>query len=96
MNLISIDKNIESFKINLNKIINQIREAENKDVIDDVLKKVKLAREWIKIQNKIEELYSDILRIEIEYFKKIAEDYKNQIPDKLYQALSNYKVEITD
>lgn len=28
--------------------------------------------------------------------KEVAEKYKNQIPDKLYQAMINWKVEITD
>lgn len=30
------------------------------------------------------------------YIKEVADYYKNQIPDKLYQALYNYEVEITD
>ena len=30
------------------------------------------------------------------YIKEVADHYKGQISDKLYQALYNYEVEITD
>ena len=30
------------------------------------------------------------------YIKQVAEEYKDKIPDKLYEAMYNYKVEITD
>ena len=30
------------------------------------------------------------------YIKEVAEDYKDQIPQNLYNAMYNYKIEITD
>ena len=31
-----------------------------------------------------------------EYIKEVADKYKGKIPDKLYKALYNYQIEITD
>jgi len=31
-----------------------------------------------------------------EYIKQVADEYKNRIPKKLYDAMYNYQVEITD
>ena len=47
---------------------------------------------------------TDAVNFDIEYFnnykenliKKKANEYKNKIPKKLYDAMYNYKVEITD
>ena len=33
---------------------------------------------------------------EEKYIKKVANEYKYKIPNNLYNALCNYKVEITD
>ncbi|USL89342.1 HNH homing endonuclease 2 [Bacillus phage vB_BceH_LY2] len=43
-----------------------------------------------------EEAFQVYKQAKEKYIREIAEEYKNKIPDKLYQALLNYEVEITD
>jgi hypothetical protein len=44
----------------------------------------------------IEEAFSAYKNFKENYIKKIAEKYRLKIPEKLYQALMSYQVEITD
>lgn len=44
----------------------------------------------------LEEAFKTYKQYKEKVINEVAEEYKNQIPDKLYQALLNYEVEITD
>ena len=44
----------------------------------------------------IEEAFNTYKIEKEKYIKQIADEYKNRIPKKLYKAMYNYKVEITD
>ena len=44
----------------------------------------------------VEEAFEVYKQFKENYIKEVAEEYKNKIPVKLYEALINYKVEITD
>ena len=46
--------------------------------------------------HQVEEAFLTYKRFKENYIKQVADEYKNLIPDKVYQALYNYKVEITD
>lgn len=46
--------------------------------------------------NTIEEAFNAYKNFKEKYIKQIANEYKNYIPVKLYNALLNYQVEITD
>lgn len=43
-----------------------------------------------------EEAFLTYKRFKENYIKQVADEYKDLIPDKVYQALYNYEVEITD
>ena len=51
--------------------------------------------EFVKIPNVIE-FETTYKNFKENHIKEIADKYKNQIPIQLYNALYNYKVEITD
>ena len=44
----------------------------------------------------VEEAFEVYKQFKENYIKEVAEEYKHKIPVKLYEALINYKVEITD
>ena len=44
----------------------------------------------------IEEAFLAYKTFKEQYIKQVADEYKNKIPKKLYDAMYNYKVEITD
>lgn len=44
----------------------------------------------------IEEAFARYKEYKEDFIKDIAEQYKGKIPDKVYQAMSNWKIEITD
>lgn len=46
--------------------------------------------------NTIEEAFNAYKNFKEKYIKQIANEYKDYIPIKLYNALLNYQVEITD
>lgn len=46
--------------------------------------------------NNIEEAFQTYKNFKEKYIKEIADEYKNLIPNKLYKALYNYKIEIND
>ena len=46
--------------------------------------------------NTIEEAFNAYKQFKEEYIKQVADYYKDNIPNKLYEAMYNYKVEITD
>ena len=46
--------------------------------------------------HQVEEAFLTYKRFKENYIKQVADEYKNSIPDKVYQALYNYEVEITD
>ena len=46
--------------------------------------------------NTSEEAFQAYKEFKEQYIKQVAEEYKDKIPTKLYNALRNWKVEITD
>ena len=48
------------------------------------------------VYNTIEEAFQVYKKFKENYIKEIAEEYKSKIPQKLYKAMINYEVEITD
>ena len=50
----------------------------------------------LRLYNTIEEAFNAYKQFKEANIKQIADYYKENIPDKLYEAMYNYKVEITD
>ena len=46
--------------------------------------------------NTLEEAFQDYKNYKEELIKQVADEYKDKIPEKLYNAMYNYKVEIDD
>lgn len=65
------DNSLNSIKQNFSLIIEQIKNCDDTKFINETIDKVKLAREFAKIQKKTEEIYADLLRIEVECFRRI-------------------------
>ena len=53
-------------------------------------------RKYLGSYNSPEEAFKVYKEFKENYIKEVADYYKNQIPNKLYDALYNYEVEITD
>lgn len=68
-----MENGLEVIKNNVNQILTEIKNSNDVSFIKNVQDKIKLAREWAKIQKSAEEIYTDLLKIEIECFKKIVE-----------------------
>lgn len=58
--------------------------------------KAKLGDKHLGYFDTPEEAFNSYKEFKENYIKEVAEDYKPYIPNKLYNALINYKVEITD
>ena len=58
--------------------------------------KNKKERKYLGVYDTQEEAFEVYKEFKERYIKKVADYYKDKIPDKLYQALYNYEVEITD
>ena len=43
-----------------------------------------------------EEAFQTYKEFKENYIKQVADEYKDKIPEKLYEAMINYKIEITD
>ena len=56
----------------------------------------KKMKKYLGLYNTIEEAFNAYKQFKENYIKKVAEEYKDKIPQKLYDAMYNYKVEITD
>ena len=59
-------------------------------------KENKSKNKYLGLYNTVEQAFEVYKRFKEKYIKEVADHYKDQIPDKLYQALYNYEVEITD
>ena len=46
--------------------------------------------------NNIDDAFYAYKQFKEDYIKQVADEYKDNIPNKLYEAMYNYKVEITD
>lgn len=57
---------------------------------------VHMGSKTIAVKDTIEDAFQCYKDAKERYIKQIAEQYKDKIPNKLYNALLNYKVEITD
>lgn len=53
-------------------------------------------QKYLGLFNTVEEAFYTYKAFKEQYIKQIADKYKGQIEDKVYDALYNYKVEITD
>ena len=53
-------------------------------------------KKTLRLYNTIEEAFNAYKQFKEANIKQIADYYKENIPDKLYEAMYNYKVEITD
>lgn len=51
---------------------------------------------YLGMFDTIEEAFQAYKQAKEKYIKQIADEYKEYIPDKLYQALYNWEIEITD
>ena len=51
---------------------------------------------YLGLYNTIEDAFKVYKEFKENYIKQVADYYKENIPDKLYEAMYNYKVEITD
>ena len=56
----------------------------------------KSQKKFLGYYNTIEEAFNAYKQFKEADIKQIADEYKDKIPDKLYEAMYNYKVEITD
>ena len=56
----------------------------------------KRKRKILGYYNTIEDAFEVYKKFKEANIKQIADEYKDKIPDKLYEAMYNYKVEITD
>lgn len=53
-------------------------------------------RKWLGLHDTIEEAFCTYKIFKEQYIKQVADEYKDLIPQKLYEALYNYEVEIND
>lgn len=56
----------------------------------------KTQQESLGLYNTIEDAFNAYKQFKEANIKQIADEYKGKIPDKLYEAMYDYKVEITD
>ena len=59
-------------------------------------KENKSKKKYLGLYDTVEQAFEVYKRFKEKYIKEVADHYKDQIPEKLYQALYNYEVEITD
>ena len=53
-------------------------------------------KKYLGLYNTIEDAFKVYKESKEANIKQVADEYKDKIPDKLYEAMYNYKVEITD
>lgn len=56
----------------------------------------KTRRKYLGVYSTPEEAFNAYKRFKESYIKQVADEYKDKIPQKLYDALYTYEVEITD
>ena len=56
----------------------------------------KKQQKYLGLYNTIDDAFNAYKQFKEAEIKQIAEEYKDRIPDKLYEAMYDYKVEITD
>ena len=56
----------------------------------------KSMKKSLGLYNTIEDAFNAYKQFKEANIKQIADEYKDKIPDKLYKAMYDYKVEITD
>ena len=57
---------------------------------------VKKQQKYLGLYNTIEDAFNAYKKFKETEIKQIADEYKDKIPNKLYEAMYNYEVEITD
>ena len=56
----------------------------------------KTQRKYLGLYNTPEDAFNVYKEFKEKYIKQVADYYKDKIPNRLYEAMHNYKVEITD
>ena len=56
----------------------------------------KMQHKYLGLYNTIEDAFNAYKKFKETEIKQIADEYKDKIPNKLYEAMYNYEVEITD
>ena len=56
----------------------------------------KKIKKYLGLYNTIEEAFNAYKQFKEAYIKQVADEYKDKIPQKLYEAMYNYEVEIND
>ena len=56
----------------------------------------KKMKKYLGLYNTIEEAFNAYKEFKEKYIKQVADEYKDKIPQKLYEAMYNYEVEISD
>lgn len=56
----------------------------------------KTQQEFLGLYNTIEDAFKVYKQFKENCIKQVADEYKDKIPNNLYEAMYNYKVEITD
>ena len=59
-------------------------------------KENKSKKKYLGLYDTVEQAFEVYKQFKEKHIKEVADHYKDQIPEKLYQALYNYEVEITD
>ena len=59
-------------------------------------KENKSKKKYLGLYDTVEQAFEVYKQFKEKHIKEVADHYKDQIPEKLYQALYNYQVEITD
>ena len=60
------------------------------------LTKGKLGEKYLGVYDAAEEGFEKYKIEKERYIKEVADHYQHKIPPKLYRAMYNYKIEITD
>lgn len=98
-----VPQNINSLFIKRNKArgkypigINFDKNANKYRVQCNILINGKKQKKYLGLYNNIDDAFNVYKEAKESNIKQIADFYKDKIPDKLYEAMYNYKVEITD
>ena len=72
------------------------KDANKYKVLCHIFHNGKTQQKYLGLYNTVEDAFKVYKQFKENYIKQVAEEYKDKIPDKLYKAMYNYKVEITD
>lgn len=70
--------------------------SKEKDKIEVHCQRCSKKRKFLGYYNTIDEAFNSYKNFKESYIKQVADEYKDLIPQKLYEAMYNYEVEIND